>query len=301
MNLNLEELDSELNMDREYLIGKLKSRSEEQLNNKIPKEFLNFIDSLITYLGEGASDSLNEMDNIIRNWNIDFDIRSESYKDNDYWGKVLIYYCWNSKHFISLKEFWEMKVKEKNEQEAKEVAEQETKQEINEETKEELKEEIKKEIKEIDIVQEDFSSLNPIDFFSDINILYLPEEHKGYKENQVSQKGKKWTQKEIDLQVQLLSEFKNCCVLNILFDIKISNQVKKWLISQLSNLFSLSINYSNENANFIIKTIPFVMQLISKPIVKANNNQKKNFDTLARSRAVKESLDNIGLKINFFS
>ncbi|CAG9332092.1 unnamed protein product [Blepharisma stoltei] len=104
---------------------------------------------------------------------------------------------------------------------------------------------------------------------------------------------------DTSLIIDLLKDFKESYILKILFEEdKFQPQVKKWLLSQLKNLFDLSLKRSKKTVNFIAETNSFLIKLISEEITKPDQNQIDAFTNLVHSNVVTKGFGKINLNFD---
>mmetsp|Transcript_15693 Transcript_15693/g.15675 ORF Transcript_15693/g.15675 Transcript_15693/m.15675 type:complete len:290 (+) Transcript_15693:1735-2604(+) len=99
------------------------------------------------------------------------------------------------------------------------------------------------------------------------------------------------------LIIELLNDFRESYILKMLFN-EFQPQVKKWLLSQLKNLFNLSLKRTEKAVNFMAETNSFVIRIISNQITQPNHDQIDNFKDLIQSNVVAEGFSKINLKFD---
>ncbi|CAG9330704.1 unnamed protein product [Blepharisma stoltei] len=249
-----------------WFLETLEELHTEYSATRAPEYFIRFIELLIKYLQSSNYYDLFEMEFLFEIYAHSFRLSNVDYNDPYYCAKIL------------MKIFWDTEFREAKLEEAEKY------QKIYEEMEKRKNEETKKE-----------------NNFEDINQLHELQA----STSQFSQSfGEKESKVELiktnrTLIIDLLKELRKSYILNILFEKnKFEPQVKKWLLSQLKNLFSLSLERSEKTVNFIAETNSFIIKLISDDITQPNEDQIDTFKHLIQSNVVAEGFSRINLNFD---
>ncbi|CAG9323330.1 unnamed protein product [Blepharisma stoltei] len=201
--------------------------------------FLRFIDHLINYLQSRKGYDSFCIDILFSNNVNGFSLSNIDYNDPQHCAKILMSIFWET-DFRGKKWIMELKKKKKR------------------------IEEIKNQSKEIK-PENNFENTNPL-YESPSDWSQLSNEKKLKIDNleNLSIWDNLISKTNTKLIIDLLNDFKESYILKMLFDKDwFQPQVKKWLLSQLKNLFNLSLKRSEKSVNFIAETNSFVIRLIS--------------------------------------
>ncbi|CAG9330702.1 unnamed protein product [Blepharisma stoltei] len=264
-NSNQDENPDEL--IKNFFLLRLKKLHAGYSATTAPEYFIRFIELLINYLQSSNYYDLFNVELLFEKYAGNFSLSSVDYNDPYYCAKILMSIFRDS-------EFRKAKLIEETEKYQKEL--EEMKKRENEETKTENNLEDANQFLELEASTSQKSQVS------------------GKKENKVD-----LNKTHIALIIDLLKELKESYILNILFEKdKFQPQVKKWLVSQLKNLFSISLKRSEKTINFMAETNSFIIKLISDDIAQPTKAQIKSFRKLIRSNVVAEGFSRINLNFD---